>query len=252
MGAVSIDLASKRKRTDDLYPYEPEGIAALLSDVYRAEARAFDRADLDSFTVITDLKLALDTDCLTPRQRQVVALYYFCELTLKQIGEILGVGARRVKKYLDASYERIAREMKDGGASRKGRQIKPVDACRPLYRWVNDVADGAPVYSLPDDVELDLLRWLSERGDDCAWETLRQRREGAPTIEYSCDYKCMYADQIRKKDRRMSFKEYVFPPGDVVGYRFVKPSDFKDEVATDEGYAEAPTRKKVFKHFYHS
>jgi hypothetical protein len=250
MGSVSIDLASKRKRIDDLYPYEPEGIAALLSDVYRAEARAFDRADLDSFTVITDLKLALDTDCLTPRQRQVVALYYFCELTLEQVGEVLGMSAQGAKKILGGAVERIAKEMKDGGASRKGRITAHFAGTRSFYRWVNDVADGAPVYSLPDDVELDLLHWLSERGDDRAWETLRQRKEGAPPIDYSSDYKCMYADQIRKKDRRMTFKEYVFPPGDVVGYRFAKASDFKDEKEPDEGYAEPTIRKKIFKHFY--
>ncbi|MBA4542022.1 sigma-70 family RNA polymerase sigma factor [Thermoactinomyces daqus] len=184
MGAGSIDLESKRKRVEDLYPYESEGIAALLDDFYRVEARAYDRADLDSYTVIADLKIALDTDCLTPRQRQCIALYYFCELSREQVAELLGVARQSVDEYLATAHERLAREMKEGGAAKKGRRVKPLPGSRPLNRWINDIADGAPIYDLPEDVAEDLLYWLSERGDERAWETIRQRRHGAPELVY--------------------------------------------------------------------
>jgi hypothetical protein len=219
MGAASIDLASKRKKIEDLYPYEPEGIAALLSDIYRAEARAFDRADLDSFTVILDLKIALDTDCLTPRQRQVVALYYFCELTREQVAEILGIARQSVDEYLATALERIATEMKDGGAAKKGRQVKPIQGKRPLYRWVNAVASDSPVYSLPDDVELDLLHWLSERGDERAWQTLRQRREGPPAIEYSVKQPAyLHARQIWYRYKRELYDDHRNEKEDRFGF----------------------------------
>lgn len=45
--------------------------------------------------------------CLTPRQRQVVELYYYKQLTMTQIAEQLGVNPSTVSRHLKAARGRL-------------------------------------------------------------------------------------------------------------------------------------------------
>jgi RNA polymerase sigma factor for flagellar operon FliA len=50
---------------------------------------------------------------LQPRERQVLTLYYFEELTMKEVGAVLGVGEARVSQIHSASLVRLRARMRD-------------------------------------------------------------------------------------------------------------------------------------------
>jgi RNA polymerase sigma factor for flagellar operon FliA len=50
---------------------------------------------------------------LPPRQRQILALYHFKELTMKEIGETLGIGESRVSQIHTAALLRLRTHLHD-------------------------------------------------------------------------------------------------------------------------------------------
>jgi RNA polymerase sigma factor for flagellar operon FliA len=50
---------------------------------------------------------------LAPRERQVLSLYYFEELTMKEVGAVLGVGEARVSQIHSAALVRLRARMRD-------------------------------------------------------------------------------------------------------------------------------------------
>jgi RNA polymerase sigma factor for flagellar operon FliA len=50
---------------------------------------------------------------LQPRERQVLSLYYFEELTMKEVGAVLGVGEARVSQIHSAALVRLRARMRD-------------------------------------------------------------------------------------------------------------------------------------------
>ncbi len=50
---------------------------------------------------------------LPPRERQVLALYYYEELTMKEVGAVLGVGEARVSQIHSAALVRLRARMRD-------------------------------------------------------------------------------------------------------------------------------------------
>ena len=49
---------------------------------------------------------------LQPRERQVLSLYYFEELTMKEVGAVLGVGEARVSQIHSAALVRLRARMR--------------------------------------------------------------------------------------------------------------------------------------------
>jgi hypothetical protein len=225
MGAVKRDLFRSGREYDAIYDYTDEGIATLLKDVYRFKESRHYKGDIDATAILTDLKLALDSDCLTPRMRQVVALYYFVGLTEEETADILGITERKaVNKSLSSSLERIAEQMSKGSYRKKGHAEISTEYNTPLYNWLTAVAYGdAPIYEVPGDVFTEILN-RSRHSDKNADETLRQRLEGSSYKEDYADaeeYPALTEDQFKWKDRRMSFKSEIYPRGDVIGSRKV-------------------------------
>jgi hypothetical protein len=179
MGAVSVDLNKRERKYEARYPYEAAGIAALLRDVYRlSESRMYD-GDIDATAILIDLKIALDSNCLTPRMRQVVALYYFAQFTEEDRGYIR-LTRQGVNDSLSNAIERISTHMEYGYTKVTNAKL---DACLPstheIKRWLNAVAGGKSLYDIDDDVISGINIWragqLSDKKD---LEAIQQRVNG--------------------------------------------------------------------------
>jgi RNA polymerase sigma factor for flagellar operon FliA len=71
------------------------------------------KSQVDSDLLENELKgeLAKAIDCLDPKEKQVISLYYYENLNLREIGEVLEISQQRVsqirKKALDKMYEEL-------------------------------------------------------------------------------------------------------------------------------------------------
>lgn len=210
MGSVKRDIYRNARQHDSDYAYSSVGVEMLLKDVFRIQEAGGYKGDIDAVTILCDLKLALDSGCLTPKMRQVVALYYFAQLTEAQISNILDITQQAVNDALTCAAERIAKEMELGGSNRGGRGAFEYSKPGLLYDWINRIgAFQSTVHTLPKGVTLAILEKLSHEGDPLALETLRQREGGLPLFvpDYSevDEYPCLTEDQFKWRDRRMSF-----------------------------------------------
>jgi RNA polymerase sigma factor for flagellar operon FliA len=75
--------------------------------------------------------LAQAIDELPPRERQVVSLYYYKELTMKEAGAVLGVGEARISQLHSSAMVRLRARMQGLQQSRPSRngsatEVKPV------------------------------------------------------------------------------------------------------------------------------
>lgn len=224
MGAVSRDIHKNAREYDDLYTYTDEGIAVLLKDIYRLNESRWYKGDIDATAIIADLKTALDSDCLTPRMRQVVALYYFVGLTEGETAEVLNLTQQLINTSLKSAIERVSEQMSEGSFRKKGHAVIETSVNTPLYQWLVAVAyRELPLYIVPDDVFTEVLE-KSVKTDENAKETLRQRVGGSNyKVDYEGteEYPALSEDQFKWKDRRMSFKPEIFPQGDTIGTRKV-------------------------------
>ncbi|RSL29137.1 hypothetical protein D7Z54_32930 [Salibacterium salarium] len=230
-GAPKRDVNEKPRQHDAEYPYEADGVKAILRDVYRLGESQYMNGDIDATIILTDLKMALDSGCLTPRMRQVVALYYFVGFTQVEISDVLGIAQKNVLKSIDMSIERISAEMdygyKEPNGARTDAVLTPTnDIERDLFVVLNEIASGnRPVYDVDDKLCTVAVRYLAREGDEKAQEALRQRADGSITIIEEIppdgEYPALTWEQMQWDDRRISYVSEVYPPGDIVGRRKV-------------------------------
>jgi RNA polymerase sigma factor FliA len=99
---------------DEMWSVSPGGEPVSLLDTL-GEARAGDPADvLDAVDLRDTLADAIAR--LPERERIVVALYYYDNLSLKEIGEILGVTESRVSQLHTKAVLRLKGRLQDGAA----------------------------------------------------------------------------------------------------------------------------------------
>lgn len=243
MGSVSRDIDKKGREYDGNYPYEVDGIAALLRDINKLSESRWYNGDIDATVLIVDLKDALDSDCLTPRMRQVMALYYFAQLTEEEIAQILGMQQPNVNKALMTALERVSTYMEYGYNKPPNARIDAkVIPSHPFLKWVNSVADGSShIYSLDGS----LTYWLASNGDRKAQEAINQLTEGytyEPTyLSAEEEYPALTWDQFKWRDRRMSYSEDIYPIRTTVGFRKVVT-----KLEDDSNYEWHISRKRLF------
>jgi RNA polymerase sigma factor for flagellar operon FliA len=68
--------------------------------------------------------LALSVDELPERERQLLALYYKEDLTMKEVGAVLGIGEGRVSQLHSAAMARLRARMKEFLGGRPGGPAK--------------------------------------------------------------------------------------------------------------------------------
>lgn len=211
MGTVSRDIHRKGRDYDESYPYEAAGIAALLRDIYRlTESRIYD-GDIDATAILIDLKMALDSNCLTPRMRQVVALYYFAQFTEEESAEVLEISQVTLNESLETALERIAAHMEYGYTkvtNAKSRGILPDS--HGIKQWLNDVACGKELYEIDETITSDINIWrASKLKDERDLTAIKQRIEGPSyVLVYASteqEYPALTWEQMKWKDRRMSY-----------------------------------------------
>jgi hypothetical protein len=232
MGASKRDMHKKSRQYEDSYPYETDGVKAILRDIYRLGESQYLNGDIDATIILTDLKMALDSGCLTPRMRQVVALYYFVGFTLEEIKTALGLANKSVpNSILVDAVERVSSEMdygyKQSNNARIDATIFPKNYIeRPLFKFLNEIASGdRSVYEVNDEVFSSATRYLASIGDHKAVEVIRQEVEGFVWIEEDApnddEYLTLTWEQMRWDDRRVSYVPVVYPVGDILGRRKV-------------------------------
>jgi Sigma-70, region 4 len=223
MGASKRDMEKKSRQYEENYPYEAAGIAALLRDINSLSESRLYNGDIDATVLLADLKQALDSECLTPRMRQVVALYYFAQMTEQEVADVLGVTRQAINIAIESALERVSTFMEFGyGKPTNARIDARITPTHPFLDWVNEVAAGdQPVYSYSDDI----THWLAGKGDKMAQETIKQSVEGhtyLPVYEGDTEeYPALTEDQFKWRDRRMTFAEEIFPQRDTSGFRKV-------------------------------
>jgi DNA-binding CsgD family transcriptional regulator len=244
MGAVSIDMHRKGREYGNLYRYKKEGIKTLLKDLNRLNESKIYKGDYDAAAILTDLNISLNNGCLTPRQRQCLGLHYFINLSIDESSTILGIHPRVFKYHLKGVLLRLAENMCFGTLFMKGDPVELYGKTYGIYKWLDDIALGMPLREPPYEAFLDIADILSET-DEKSFEMVRQRREGFVYIERDVkeEYPCMHEEQLRWADRRVSYVEEVFPPGDAIGSRKVLVRDEENK----DGVEYMVERRKIYK-----
>ncbi|WFP01574.1 RNA polymerase subunit sigma [Bacillus subtilis] len=108
MGTVKVDLHRKEREFDSAYALDnAEGVKLLLADYQKFVSRKR-CGDYDAATILIDIHKALELANLTDRQRQVIELVYFGELTQAEAGERMGIARDAVNHLLNRASEGIA------------------------------------------------------------------------------------------------------------------------------------------------
>lgn len=219
-----------------------KGIANVLKDYYRLESRAYG-GDFDTAVILADLMSAINGDVLTVRQRQYIALYFFCGLTYAEVAHVMRIANQ--SRVSDALYSALRRLTQAPGASFKDQPADDFSAYDgAVYRWLDAIEDGAPVGEPSREVLLNIAEILRPYDDESA-EMIRQRAEGFVYVDEACDgpeYPHYSDAQLRWYDRRMSYVPEVFPEGDAVGSKRVVPKYAVDETGEQDDDEEHITR----------
>jgi hypothetical protein len=153
MGRVKVDTNKKDVRRDAEFPYTDAGIERLLEEIYRVHEEEMWQGDISATILRLDLERALASNCLTPRQRQCIALYFFGCLTQQETAQVLGISQQAVDARIQNAVEAIAAHM-SGKEYRPATQIasvKPIDGA--ISRWLDDVARNVGAWwNVPADV----------------------------------------------------------------------------------------------------
>jgi len=85
-----------------------------LEDTYNA---LFDNADMDEAMFLTQMKIHLDTalDSATERERSIIRLRYFTELSSEEIATKIGISAGNVRVILTRTIKKLAKYFEDNG-----------------------------------------------------------------------------------------------------------------------------------------
>lgn len=111
MGTVKVDLAKSALRHDIAYEYTDKGVDRLLKDIHKLWYEESYRGDYDATCLRVDLEYALQSNVMTPKQRQAVALYYFCELTQDECARLLKMTQQGIDERLSGAVNNIAMHM---------------------------------------------------------------------------------------------------------------------------------------------
>lgn len=97
---LSIDIIELRKILDDSYTYNIMYLDEILSNnSYEPEAGNVDDLPEQSYNKKESIEiLAESIERLTDKERLVITLYYYEEMTLKEIGAVLNVSESRVSQ----------------------------------------------------------------------------------------------------------------------------------------------------------
>jgi RNA polymerase sigma factor for flagellar operon FliA len=117
---LSIKLEELRRLLIDLRGLDLGSLQAEFAEDGQEQpalSRLADEAQQDPFQLCLESEMetlvAQAVADLSPRERQVLALYYYKELTMKEVGAVLGVGEARVSQIHSASLVRLRARLRE-------------------------------------------------------------------------------------------------------------------------------------------
>lgn len=247
MGASKRDMSKKEREYGEKYPYEPKGVLAVLKDFYRLDTATILNGDYDAATILADITKGLNnSDVLTPKQRQCIALYYFANLKLRECEAVLGIDESGVKRHIRGGTKRLAEFVNNQALFSKGDPYVDYEETDELMRWLNQIGNGGAI-TVPENAVIVAIAKRFAVDEARAEEMLRQFSEGhVAVIEYDDgkpEYPCLSESQMQWSDRRVTYVEEVYPPGDVLGTQKVATRDEEDK----QGVEYRQDRRKMFK-----
>lgn len=208
MGTVKINIDKTAIKHESIHPYTDAGVDRLLRDIYKLANEESYGGDYNSVIIRVDLEHALQSDALTPRQRQAVALYYFCQLTYPECARILGRDVD-TKRRINTAIVNVAKHMQ-GDVCSMSQNIS-----RKYHTHIDPLFDG-----WMDCVLGNVGCWWDI--PDYAFATLN-RKLGTPPLDkigadVSADgYKCYTDKQMERKFAKEVSRPEVYPVFDGYG-----------------------------------
>lgn len=109
MGVSKYDNEAAHRRIEQNYALDnPKSLDLLLRHLPYMQERRFN-GDYAASDILIDLETAISTADLTDRQRQVLRLVYWDDLTQEMVGERLGVRQEAVKRHIRIAVVKISR-----------------------------------------------------------------------------------------------------------------------------------------------
>ena len=133
---LKIKLEELQRLLTDLRGLDLGSLQAIFAEDGREQtaiSHLTNAAEQDPFQLCLESEmkalLAQALGDLPPRERQVLALYYHKELTMKEVGAVLGVGEARISQIHSASLVRLRARMRELLESRAPQSLAASRTC---------------------------------------------------------------------------------------------------------------------------
>lgn len=105
-----MDVYGKAKRLNDAYPFTTaKGVHVFLKNRDRLRESTYLHGGVEALILLIDFEALEKITVLTPRQRQMLSLYYEQGYTKAEIGEIMGLTHQTVSEHTQAAVEKLAK-----------------------------------------------------------------------------------------------------------------------------------------------
>lgn len=210
IGSIHKDIHKSEITHDAIHAYTDAGIAQLLSDVYKLANDAEYRGDTEAIVLKVDLERALRSECMSPKQRQSVALYYMCQISKEECAKLLNVTRQAIDQRLINAATNISQHMQ--GEPLASSQHIHYNVYTNIYPgfdvWMTQVLVGdGDWWSIPDNV-LDSLN-----------RVLGMLPESSESENNCVEYPYLTDGQLRGRNRnREILRPEVYPTDGNRGY----------------------------------
>jgi predicted DNA-binding protein (UPF0251 family) len=139
--------------------YYAYGVKRVLKFFYKLSIEESYKGDYDAVLVRMAIESALNSDCLTARQRQAIGLYFFAELNLNECEQVLGIANKNVRKLLNKAFENIASHIQGQDIHRpQSANLTYSGTLKATAQWLDDVANNKHRWWIvPQNVRREIL-----------------------------------------------------------------------------------------------
>lgn len=156
MGRIKIDTNKSDIKYDNLFPYTSDGLNRLLRKIHTLDTSEQYAGDVNAILIRVDLERALNSECLSPRERQSIAMYYFTCLTQHECALLLRIERKTIDLRLEKSLDKISRHM-NGEDVTSSQTIWNKDYLNTSHDSINSwneniLKNNSEWWFIPDDV----------------------------------------------------------------------------------------------------
>lgn len=205
MGATKRDFETKRIQMETDFGFTTEGVYRLLRNWHRFNVEYHYAQDSSWKDISIDIETVLNSYALNPVSRQLIASHYMLELPIKYAAELSGMPTSKAQKLVNDALVTITDALTDVIEVEVDILPKRFTAKFTSFtEWLDAVKQRkASLTTVPNGIYPSLLTWLSEKNDDKAIETLKQRIYGPPTTDSIAQYTFYTDQQLELMDKRI-------------------------------------------------